>query len=452
MKLKYTIPTIVLSFSFSNATSISDVVKFTIENNQDIASKSLNNKAFRKYIDEQNGGYYPKLDLTASLERKNIDEDFGVATGITDRDTDYKGGNAQLDLEQLLYDGNLTPSLVEEAKANYMSNKFKNSSDIENIVYDSISAYLNILKFDERIIASEDNIKTHNEYLSIATETERINGEILDKVQTKAKIHSAKTSLYSDINNKNSALSAFTKNVGIKIEDDICRPSLDESLIPASLDELYKIALKNNYSILEQIKATDAQRAVISQSKSNFLPTLKLKLQALYDKNLLEEDLKTTQYSGKIELRYNIFNGLMDSAKSEREELFLKEAQSKLDVVTKRVIDQLTVSYNTYQTSKKQIEELKQFIEENKTIIRIYNDQFDAGTRNFIDVLNVEADLYNSKVSLINTQYDMYLAYYDILKNISSLQKSIESFSNDTCTKIADSKNEETSMKELLEQ
>lgn len=432
MNLKFSIPTLALLFSFSNAATIKDVVNFTIDNNQDIVSKSYNNQAFNKYVDEQKGGYYPKLDLTATLEKKKVDEDYKTGSG-TDSNIDYKGGNAKLDLEQLLYDGNLTPNLVEEAKANYIANKYKNSNDVENIVYDAINSYLNILKFDERINTTKENLNIHNNYLSIAEQTEKINGEILDKVQTKAKIHSVKSNLFDEKNSKNVAISSFAKNVGMKLDNNYCKPSIDDSKIPTNIDELYKLALKNNYQILEQLNNIEAQRAVIEQSKSNFLPTLKLKLQALYDKDLLDKDLETTQYSGKVELRYNLFNGMIDSAKNEREVLFLKESQAKLDVVSRAVLDELTVAYDTYQTAKEQIVELKQFIEENKQIIQIYNDQFDAGTRNFIDVLNVEADLYNSKVSLINTEYKMYQSYYQILKSVSSLQTTIANSQDNSC-------------------
>jgi len=436
-KITYSLSALALLMSSLNATTIKDVVEQSIKNNQDIASKSINNEAFRKYIDEQEGGYYPKLDLTAYLEKKKIDENYKAGAGV-DSNTDYKGGNAQLDLEQLLYDGNLTPSLVDEAKAKYSSNKYKNSNDIENIIFDGISAYLNILKYDERINTSKENLTVHEDYLSIAMQTEKINGEILDKVQTKAKIFSAKSSLFEEMNNKNTANSSFIKNVGIKIEDDMCRPILDESKIPSSLESLQKLALENNYQILEQIENIKEQRALISQEKSNFLPTLKIKLQGIYDKDLLDTDLKTNVYSGKLELKYNIFNGMIDSARSEREELFLKEAQAKLDVVSKSVLDQLVVAYDTYKTSKKQIVELKQFIEENKQIISIYKDQFDAGTRNFIDVLNVEGDLYSSKISLINTEYAMYSAYYQILKGISSLETTVLNSENQTCASIAE--------------
>lgn len=449
-KITYSLSAIALLMTSLQATSLKDVVDHTMQNNQDIVSKSLNNEAFKKYIDEQKGGYYPKLDVTAYLGVR--DEKETPRGGVKD-ETSYKGGNAQVDLEQLLYDGNLTPSLVDEAKARYSSNKLKNSNDVENILFDSISSYLNILKFDERILVSQQNLNVHEDYLGIASQTEKINGEILDKVQTKAKIHSAKSSLFSEQNSKNAAQSAFTKNVGMKIEGDICRPIIDESKIPTNLESLQKSVLENNYQILEQIENIKEQRAVISKEKAGFLPTLKFKLQGIYDKDLLDEELKTNTYSGKVELKYNIFNGMVNDSRTQREELFLREAQAKLDTVTKSVLDEVIVAYETYYTAKKQIVELKQFIEENKQIIDIYKDQFDAGTRNFIDVLNVEGDLYSSKISLINTEYTMYTAYYELLKATSALQTTVASSAAQSCgVSKTVLKSKETSVQELLKE
>lgn len=450
-RITYSLSALAFIMSSSlNATTIKDVVEHTLVSNQDIVSKSINNDAFKKYIDEQEGGYYPKIDLTAAVGVKDQNE---TVSGNSRTDTNHNGGNLQLDLEQLLYDGNLTPSLVEEAKARYSANKLKNSDDVENILFDGINAYLNILKYDERIQASKENLVVHEDYLSIANQTEKINGEILDKVQTKAKIHSAKSNLFEETNNKSAATSSFVKNVGMPIDNNICKPVLNEGKIPATLEALQKSALENNYKILEQIESIKQQRAAIEKEKAGFLPTLKFKLQSLYDNDFADNEVKTNTYTAKVELKYNIFNGMVNSNRTEREVLFLKEVQAKLDVVTKSVLDEVTVAYETYNTAKKQIVELQQFIEENKQIISIYKDQFDAGTRNFIDVLNVEGDLYNSKLALINTEFTMYTAYYNILKATSSLQTTVVSSENQACEQVTTNKKAnaaDTSVQSLL--
>ena len=445
MKIKritYSLSALAFLMSSLNATTIKDVVEHSLISNQDIVSKSINNDAFKKYIDEQEGGYYPKIDLTATAGVKDQND---TVPNNPRSDTNQSGGNVQVDLEQLLYDGNLTPSLVEEAKARYSANKLKNSDNVESILFDGINAYLNILKYDERIQASKANLVVHEDYLSIANQTEKINGEILDKVQTKAKIHSAKSNLFEETNNKSAATSSFIKNVGMPIDNNICKPVINEGKIPATLETLQKSALENNYKILGQIESIKQQRAAVEKENAGFLPTLKFKLQGLYDNDLADEETKTNAYSAKVELKYNIFNGMVNQNRSQREVLFLKEAQAKLDVVTKSVLDEIAVSYETYHTAKKQIVELQQFIEENKQIISIYKDQFDAGTRNFIDVLNVEGDLYNSKLALIGTEYTMYNAYYKILKATSTLQTTVVSSENQACEQTNKQTNKKTS-------
>ena len=426
MKFRYSLFALGFLVSVSNATTLKDVVIHTIKNNEDIISKSINNEIFQKYVDEKEGGYQPKLDLTSTIETRSTKSDPGSNVNQT-------GPDIQLSLEQVLYDGDLTSSLVSEAKLNYEANKYKNAADAENIIFDATSAYLNMLKYDERINASNENIDNHNKYLEIAVQTEIINGEVLDKVQTKAKIHQAKSNLYEEINNKNIAFSSFTKNVGMRVQNSLCKPVIDESLIPSTFNELFKLSLKTNYSLLEQSRNIEAQRAMIEQVESKFKPTVKAKLQAKYDDELTTNDVETNTYSAKLEMTYNLYNGMSDKAASQRERLSLKEAQYKFNVISKSLEDELKVAYETYNMSKKQINELKELVVLNKQIIQIYKDQFESGTRSFIDVLNVESDLFNAKINLINSEYNMYQSYYKILKSTSNLQKELVNSKQTQC-------------------
>ena len=72
-KITYSLSAIALLMTSLQATSLKDVVDHTMQNNQDIVSKSLNNEAFKKYIDEQKGGYYPKLDAVFTISPICVD-------------------------------------------------------------------------------------------------------------------------------------------------------------------------------------------------------------------------------------------------------------------------------------------------------------------------------------------------------------------------------------------
>lgn len=426
---------ITLCISSLEATSIKNVVEQTISNNPDISSKTINDKAFRKYVDEAKGGYYPTVDLTASFGKEKEDIDYNDSS-TTDTDETSTGSTIQLDAEQLIYDGNLTSGEINQAKANYKSNQLRNALESENIIYNSIKSYLDVLKFDQRMSNSKNLVSIYEDYLTIAKDTEEISGEVLDKVQTNAKIRYSNNTYLSESLNKKISLSSFKKNVNVNLDSNICKPQLDETKIPSSLKTVIDSSLLTNYSILEQLSNISEQKAILTQSDSSFLPTLKFKLQGVYSDDLLNDASNTEQYSAKLELKYNIFNGGKDSSSSAREELFVKEAQKRLDVVTSSVVDEITVAYETYNTSKKQISELTHYIEDNKKILSIYKDQFEGGTRTFIDVLNIEGDIYNAEISLINAEFTMYDSYYKLLNNQSILQKTVLSSSDQTCSSV----------------
>ncbi len=343
------------------------------------------------------------------------------------------GYNAQLDLEQLLFDGGLTSGQVDEAKYRFQSNKYLNESIVDDIVYDSLDSYLNLVKYENRLKVSKDTLSIYDDYLEIAKETENISGEVLQKAQVNAKIHYANNKLDEDNINKLRAVSSFKKDVGIEPEGQICRPNLDTTKVPATLQELLDTVLTTNPLILEQVENIKEQRAILHQKNSNFFPTLKFKAQALYDHDMITDHQNTKIYSARLELSYNIFNGNKDKASSARERKFLDEAQKKLDTVTSEVVDKITAAYNKYNYSLKRIEELESYIRDNKDILAIYKDQFKGGTRTFIDVLNIERDLSAAKQDLIDVQYDLDSSYFDIFKNLGSIEDAVLSSNNDVC-------------------
>lgn len=424
---------LLLGASYAYGNTIKEVVEQTMVNNPQVMSIMKNNQAYRLYIDEAKGGYYPKLDLTTYVGTKRTKTDPDSNT-LADTEEDTQGFNAQLDFEQLIYDGGLTSGEVEEAEARYKSNKHLNDSIIDDIIFQSVDSYLNLVKFKNKVAVTNNTLKVYDDYLVAAKETEKISGEALQKSQVSVKMHFAKNALYTDENSYMQAASAFKKNVGIEPDGKSCRPLVDNSNVPASLKELIDMVLVKNPLILEQVENIKEQRGILNQRDANFYPTLKFKAQAIYDDDLQTKNEDTEIYSARIELAYNLFNGGKDKASTQRERLFLEESQKKLDDVTNQVVEEVTNAYNTYMTSVKRVAELEQYIDENEKVLSFYKDQFEGGTRTFIDVLNVERDLNAAKQILVDVEYDYDSAYYQIFNSLGNIKEAILDTNNPECT------------------
>lgn len=420
----------------SYAVSLRDSVEMALNNNPDIIAERKNQEAYRKYVDEREGRYLPTLDIEAYLETSQEKQypDNAASTNWASED----GYNAAIIFRQYLYDGGQTPSQVSESKHQDLANKHRSLYAIENTILETIKSYTSLVQFDERLGLSADTIKNHEENLVIAKEKEEISGEVLETYQVASKLHFVTDSYIEEQDLKDTAIATYTKFVGLEPTGSTCRPVIDETKVPATLEEAIETAVLKNHRILEEIENIKVQREKIAQYDSTFLPSLNLELKASIDDDLeLNENGKTKDWYGRINLNWNLFNGNRDKIRSEQEELFLQEHQKTLEEITNDVISEVKSTYGKYFKNKQRIEALKKYVNANVNIAEVYRSEFEAGTRTFVDILDAESELYSSSKGLINMEHAALNNYYDLMFNLSMLSDAILASTNQNCANVA---------------
>ena len=437
MKKEYILVGVCLSILTSSlsAVSLRDSIEIALNNNSDIIAERKNQEAFRKYVDDREGLYLPTLDIEAYLEdaviRKNYDDN------TVDTKTKEDGYNAAIIFRQYLYDGGETPSQVSEMKHQNLSNKYRSLYAIENTILETIKVYTSLVQYNERLALSESMIKTHEENLATAKEKEEISGEVLETYQVASKLHFVTDSFIEEQDLKDTGIAQYKKYVGKEVQGEVCRPAIDESTVPASLNEAIEIAVLRNHRILEQIEKIKQQREKIAQYDARFLPSLNLELKASIDDDLqLDENGTQKDRYARLNLNWNLYNGKRDSIRSEQEEIFLQEQKKTLDEITNDVISEVKSLYSKFNKNKKRVEALKKYVDANVNIVEVYKNEFQAGTRTFVDILDAESELYNSAKGLINMEYSALNNYYDLMFNLSMLSDSILASSNQNCANI----------------
>lgn len=415
------------------AITLDNTVKKTLTLNKEVKAIDANNEAYKLYIDEEKAAYYPSLDLKAYVEK--IDESTrkqGEDTVPEKRD----GTFVQLNLEQVLFEGGEIDAKIDEKKFNYNANKYANTVKLDQIVLNVIKSYIDYVKYDELKKLSSVNLKVQNDYLQTAIENEEISGSSLEKMQVESKISYTKSKLQQQINFFESAQSKLEKYTTQKITTTVCRPEINFSDIPETLEKSYETALFNNLEIKEQKEKVKAQRALIEQQKARFRPRVVARLTQEYDNGLDVKDSRKEETRGRIELNYNLFNGNKDDLGMQRERVFLLENTNILESLEKSVRDKVKTSFQSFNNAKKRIDYLKTYVAKNEEILKIYTEQFEGGTRSFIDILNHENEIYRSKQELIDEEYNLLINYYELLESFGNLTKKISSINQKVCKEI----------------
>ncbi|MDD2895705.1 MAG: TolC family protein [Aliarcobacter sp.] len=425
--LRFTCISILVSGSL-HAMSLKESVEKVLATNPEIIAEKNNQEAFRKYIDERKANYLPRIDIDGRLEKSNSDKkyDHPNTNNLPDGSSQEDGYNFGIALNQMLYDGNLTPSQVEEAKHNDLANKYRSQKNIDNVVYETITAYKDFVQYNEMLDLTKDMIATNEENLQIAKEKESISGEVLETYQVDSKLSFVKEKYLEENDLKSSKISTFKRYVGVEPSGNECRPIIHLKKIPDNLQQIVELAVLKNYEIQQQIETIKAQREKIAQADSKFLPNLNLELKALTDSDLaLNEEGKENQAYGRINLSWNLYNGGGDYAVSKQAELFLAEEKERLDAITNKIVESIKVNYQRFMKNKERIAVLKNYVVANENIVEVYKSEFESGTRTFVDILDAQTVLYEAKKSLVAREYDLYTNYYDILNTLSMLTTTI---------------------------
>ena len=240
--LKFTCISILASASLQ-AVSLKDSVEKVMSTNPEIIAEKNNQKAFRKYIDERRATYFPRIDIDGRIEKSNTDKQYDAeATTLNDGSDQEDGYNFGIALNQMLYDGDLTPSRVREAKHNDLANKYRTNNNIENVVLETITAYTGLVQYNELLDLTKNMIATNEENLEIAKEKESISGEVLETYQVDSKLNFVKEKYLEEKDLKSSRVSTFKRYVGMESDGKECRPSIDFSKIPTSLQKMVELS------------------------------------------------------------------------------------------------------------------------------------------------------------------------------------------------------------------
>ncbi|UTJ06925.1 TolC family protein [Arcobacter roscoffensis] len=408
-----------------NAITLKETVLSVIDSNADVLSEKFNKEAYKKYVDEEKGDYLPTLDLDAFIEesKTTLNRD----SQANDPTTAKKDGwNAILRFEQVLYDGGRTPSEVEEFRHSYISNKYRSDRRVEEIVRSAVDSYLNLVKYQELIDISTHSVNVHDDYLVIAQEKEEISGEVLESYQVNSKKHFVIDRLMEQKIDNTNALNTYEQLTNQEISGNICRPIINEKLIPKTLEKTIEETIRTNTKILEVISKVKEQRENYIQSNAANLPNLKFQWQMSWDDDLAEpEDGREDINRVRLILNWNLFEGGKTKIAKQREELFLKEQQKVLDNTIKEVVNEVKTSYKNYYAKKAKIENLKKYVQDNKNIKEVYLKQLEDGTRTFIDILNAESEYFRSQIDSIEEEYELFAIYYDLLMQRNILSDSI---------------------------
>ena len=408
--------TILFTGNSIQAETLQEAINGMLQTNPEVRSVAYNRLGRDEEVRQAKSGYLPTLQFTAGTGIQDVQEPVN--------DTLYPK-QFTLSLRQNVFAGLATMNEVERQHARVRSQAYRLQGTSENSALKTSEVYLNVLRRQELHRLAEENLNTH---LRIADQIKmRSDSGVASKAdsdQVAGRVSLAQANVIVTKTNLADAHSNYLSVVG-HLPGDLEKPTAPNNFLPASLQEVEEVALKQHPTLKSATSDLEARQNQYDVAKAPFLPIIDLEV----DQNW-QEDLDTNGRDdtlvAMVKLRYNLFNGFKDQARRAETAHLINEAREIRNTTHRQVVESVRLSWMAYQAVNERIKYLEQRVASTTETAGSYTKQFNLGKRTLLDVLDTEAEVIDAKQALVGASYDGLFAQYRILNGLGQLVKSFD--------------------------
>ncbi|MBT08342.1 MAG: hypothetical protein CMQ27_03310 [Gammaproteobacteria bacterium] len=402
--------------------SLEEAVRITLKTNPDIQASAYSVKAAEQLKNQVRGSLLPSVDFIFSGGHEESNNTTTRALG--EDGLDMTRVERSLKITQLLFDGNSTRNLFRQQEALVESALARLLSTQETTTLRAIQVYLEVLRRDEIVRLSEENLGYHDDTLEKINERfESGVGTKVDVIQTRGRQAQSKSNVLLAKRDKQDGRAQFFRVVG-EYPNGLIRPNAIPPA-PKTLEEAISVALSNN----PNIKAIEAEvQAAVSgrkQARGVFYPRFDLELGATRNDDTDGSVGPNDDETAVVRMTYNLFRGGADRARLNEAEAQEFAVRENLRSARRAIEEDTTVVWNELQDIAVRLEYLEAHVKSTKEVLSVYREQLTLGKRTLLDLLDIQNELLRAQIVLVSGQYAEAFARYRVLASTGNLLPSM---------------------------
>ena len=375
-------------------------------------------KASNEDIAKAIGQKRPKINLEA---RSGYDRTDTISTSSIEKTQYNSPRSLTLDITQNIFDSGKTSFNIRKVEAEILANRADLFSHEQNLLLKTAKTYLNLFEAYEINKLAKKNFEVLSQHLE-ATKNRFEVGEvtITDLSQAKARLLKANANEIKSRGEIEIEKSNYFSLVGKEAPRRLNFPR-EKYIIPNSLKEIIKVALRNNPKIISFGLEKQASFSDISLSASSLLPSLNLSLSAqkAWDPNTFFNEYQN--FKVDLNLKVPLYNGGKNYADVRQKRYTAIEKSKLLDSETKKLIREIETIWISLNTYKTQIKAIQASIEASNTALKGVKEEANVGTRTTLDVLDAEQETLQETIELVKVKNNILSTTYELLEKMGSL-------------------------------
>lgn len=372
------------------------------------------------------GRYLPSLSASGGWTRSQVEGPiYSQGIAIPGSSTKQTAGSysAGLNSSLVLFDGLGRESNLNRANQAVSQSELSLTRTKQSIVFEVESAYLNILRYEQLVRVSDENLKRDRRQLERITESNRVGAlSLADVYRQQSQVASDELSQINAQNDFDKAKADLVALIGLDVAQEY---TFADATVSVSMDTSEVAATRQKYSSLGDLtrralgarpdfqgakSSLDAAESGVTSARADYFPSLS----AAAGVSLQNEELKNLFEYKRIywglELRWTLFDGfatnasLQNAIASRRNaEITLAQSERNIAVELKKALLNLDAAAKQCEVSQKG---LKSATEDRK----IAEERYNLGAGTLLDLLIANASLVSAEANLVNASYNYNIA------------------------------------------
>jgi adhesin transport system outer membrane protein len=368
--------------------------------------------------------YWPSVDLELAHGRERSDNPTTRANGYDDRwltRTERK-----LTVVETIFDGFDREADIDEQKALLRGAGYHIRDVAETLAADVAFAYINVLRHEEILRLSRNNLSVHKKILSSVRErVDAGQSGVGDLEQAKTRLAEAEARIAEIKTDLDQARISFNRIVG-HMPESLVMPKFNNGLLPASVDAAVATANDKNPVIHRASAQMDASKERIRAARSEMYPSLYLELAATDNDNIDGVRGENSDLSAMLRLKWNLFRGGSDHYAGKAAAQRHSKSMHVVAQVRREVEEAVRRAWSSVKHQDEEVVSRQSQVQSNRQVVDVYREEFNVGQRDLLDLLDSENELFIARSKLTSAQSSALYARYLLLASIGLMTETME--------------------------
>ncbi len=396
-----------LDQALRNVTRSNPAINEAIEEYQSIVAER---KVARK-------GYFPTIGVEAHTGPKYTD---GVPTNFKSQKLWENSATGYI--RQNLFEGFGTRAYVDETEARIKSAAYRVMNTANTVFLQVAESYINVLNAREQVTIAEKNVMIQARILKqIKERSDSGFGRASDLTHAESRLALSRANYVSLRQDLNQALTKFHRAYGRLLTPEQFVVPSTRFVVPANVQKAVNTALGTHPALGVAQYNIIVRKFSRKRAKAGFWPRLDLYLSSNIRRDTAGERGETKEFGAALQLQYELYDGGARYGEVEKNyRRMLKEYQKAYDE-RRNVNETVRLAWNILAAEKNKKEFLTEHVRLSQNSLDEFIEEFHAGKRDLLEILDMEIEHYNAQSALVESEYAYLMAYYRTIQAIGTL-------------------------------